>query len=556
MTPARAASERPGLTDAFAPLSDRTFRAIWTASVASNFGALVQGVGAAWLMTSISTSEQMVALVQASTTLPIMAFSLVSGAVADGYDRRRVMLVAQTFMFAVSIALALAAWTGGITPWTLLAFTFAIGSGGALNNPSWQASVGDIVGRERLGAAVLLNSVSFNLTRSLGPALGGAIVAAGGAAAAFTVNALSYLPLIAVLVGWKPPEKPALLPREPFLSAMTSGLRYVALSPNIARVMLRAFAFGVTSIAVLALLPVVARDQSGSAIGYGGLLGAFGVGALVGAFASARLRARLSNENLVRLAFATFALAAMLIAASLAFGAGLWLTALALPLGGASWVVTLSLFNTIVQLSSPRWVVGRALSLYQMASFGGMALGAWGWGSLTEATSLSVALACAAIAMLAGAALGVRVPLPSRTALDLDPRGDWQPPALELDLLPRSGPVAIFIDYEIEDDDLPAFLEAMEERRRIRTRNGAHTWRLTQDLEDHRLWRESYKIATWTEYLRHMERTTKADAAVGERLRALHAGPKPPVIHRMIVRHPARLSAREAAPFHPHLDIA
>ena len=359
---------RPG---ALAPLANPTFRTFWLASLASNFGGLVQAVGAAWTMTTLAASADMVALVQASTTLPIMLFSLASGAIADNFNRRRVMIAAQVGMFVVSAALAVCAWADLLTPWLLLGFTFAIGCGVALNNPSWQASVGDIVERGHLPAAVALNSVGFNLTRSVGPAIGGAIVAAAGAAAAFAVNAASYLAIIAALVAWKPklPESP--LPPEGLRQAMGAGLRYVAMSPHIGVVLMRSFLFGLTSVAVLALLPLVARNFAGrGALTYGLLLGAFGVGAIGGAFLGARLRASLSSEWIVRIAFAAFAACAVATALSPLE----WATAAGLALGGAAWVLALSLFNVTIQLSTPRWVVGRGLALYQTAVFGGMAL--------------------------------------------------------------------------------------------------------------------------------------------------------------------------------------
>src|SRR5690606_15351828 len=228
-----------------------------------NFGGLIQAVGAAWLMTIISGSADMVALVQASTTLPIMIFAAISGAFADSFNRRLVMLTAQSFMFAVSLLLAVFAWFDLLTPWLLLAFTFLIGCGTALNNPSWQASVGDIVTRDELPAAVALNSVGFNLTRSVGPAIGGMIVATAGAATAFAANVLSYFPLIFVLWRWRAPVVENRLPRETTGRAVSAGLRFVAMSPNIGRVLLRAFTFGFSTVAVLALLPLVARNLVG-----------------------------------------------------------------------------------------------------------------------------------------------------------------------------------------------------------------------------------------------------------------------------------------------------
>lgn len=489
------------------------------------------------MMTSITSSASMVALVQASTTLPIMLFSLLSGAIADSLDRRKVMLSAQIFMLLTSGMLAIFAWTGLITPWLLLGFTFLIGCGTAFNNPSWQATVGDVVPREDLPSAVLLNSVGFNVTRSVGPALGGAIVAAAGAAAAFAVNALSYIGLIVVLLRWQPVHTPRIVPRERLGGAMLAGMRYVSMSPNILSVMLRGFMFGLTAIAVLALLPLVARHLiTGGALVYGVLLGAFGVGAVVGAFISRPLRKRLTNEILVRCAFVAFAACAAVTAIS----ASIWITGLALMLGGAAWVLSLSLFNTTVQLSTPRWVVGRALSMYQMASFGGMAAGSWIWGYVAERFSPETALLLAAAGMLFGAALGLKFGLAAATPSNLDPLGRWHEPHVTLDILPQSGPIAITVNYRIAEQEVPMFHVAMADRQRVRRRDGARQWTLMRDMEDPTLWTESFKLATWSDYVRFHTRTTKDDAPIGERIRALHQGDIPPVVKRMLVRHPGR----------------
>jgi MFS family permease len=499
------------------------------------------------MMTQISSEADMVALVQASTTLPIMVFSLASGAIADNFNRRTVMLAAQLFMLAVSVLLTLAAWHELLTPWTLLGFTFLIGCGTALNNPSWQASVGDIVPRIHLPAAVALNSVGFNITRSVGPALGGFIVAAGGAAAAFAVNCLSYLALISVLFFWRPELAPSRLPREQLGPAMGAGLRYVAMSPNILKVLLRSFLFGLSSVAVLALLPLVARElvQGGPTL-YGGLLGAFGLGAIGGAFLGGRLQTQLASEWIVRLAFVGFAICS----AVLALVPSAPVIAIAMMLGGASWVLALALFNVTVQLSTPRWVVGRALALYQTAAFGGMALGSWLWGLIAESHGPADAMLAAAAAALVFGAIGFLLPLPARAELDLSPLNAWTEPEVAVTIQPRSGPVAISIEYVIDEADIPEFLTAMEERHRIRVRDGARNWQLLRDLADPRLWVESYETPTWVEYVRHNSRRTNADAGWTERLRALHRAPGLPTVHRRIVRQ-VRFSHHDPLPKPP-----
>ena len=515
------------------PLKHPVYRSIWAASIVSNLGGLIQGVGAAWMMASISRSENMIALVQASTTLPLMLFSLLSGAVADNYDRRRVMLAAQVFMLGVSALLALFAYLDLITPWLLLLFTFLLGSGTALNNPSWQASVGDMVPREDLPGAVSLNSVGFNITRSVGPAIGGLIVAAAGAAAAFAANTLSYFTLIFALSRWKPDLPQRTLPREALGQAIGAGLRYVAMSPNIGKVLFRGFVFGLTASAVLALLPVVARDLvGGGALTYGVMLGSFGAGAIAGALANARLREALSSEDIVRCAFAGFALSSSIIGIS-PYAA---VTCLALLVAGACWVLALSLFNTVVQLSTPRWVVGRALSLYQTATFGGMAGGSWLWGVMAESQGVTNAFFASSLLMIIGVAIGLWLPMPAFASLDLDPLNRFNEPPLRLDIRPRSGPIVINIDYEIADEDLPEFLSVMVERRRIRIRDGARNWALMRDLENPDIWTETYHTPTWVEYVRHNQRRTKADAETTDRLLALHRGKESPRVHRMIER--------------------
>ncbi|PBB82872.1 MFS transporter [Mesorhizobium sp. WSM3879] len=518
---------------ALAPFRHGIFRAVWSASLVSNFGGLIQGVGAAWMMTTIATSSYQVALVQASTTLPIMLFALVAGAIADSFNRRKVMLVAQSFMLVVSALLTVFTWFGWMTPWTLLAFTFLIDSGTALNSPSWQASVGDMVPRAKVPAAIALNSMGFNITRSVGPAIGGIIVAAAGAAAAFAANAISYIGLIVVLFRWKPEVPAPTLPRESLGAAMGAGLRYVAMSPNIGKVLARGFAFGFSAGAVLALLPLVARDVvKGDALTYGIMLGAFGIGAVGGALISVRLRQLLSSETMVRAAFAGFALCAFNAAAS----DNAWQTSAGLLIGGACWVIALSHFNVTVQMSTPRWVVGRVLSIYQTATFGGIALGSWIWGVVADAHGAETALMVAAVTMLVGGAIGLILPLPQHTALNLDPLNRFKEPMLALDLKPRSGPIAIMIEYIIREEDVPEFLATMAERGRIRRRDGARNWTLARDLENPGIWIEHYHTPTWVEYIRHNRRATHADAVVGERIRALHSGENPPRVRRMIER--------------------
>ena len=527
-------ADRAGIEAAASrPFDVPIFRAVWLASMSSNLGGLVQAVGASWLMTQLSGNPRDVALVQASITLPIMLFSLLAGAVADNLDRRRVMLAAQGAMIAVSLALAAAAWAGLLTPLSLLAFTFLIGCGTALNNPAWQASVGDMVPRAALARAVALNAMGFNIARSVGPAIGGAVVAAAGAAGAFALNAASYVGLVAVLWRWRPDVPPRTLPPERLGTAMAAGLRYAAMSPKLLVVLARSAAFGTAAAAVPALLPVVARDLvGGGPLTYGLLLGGFGLGAVGGALTSTPLRRRLSSEGIVRLASAALVAGALGTAASRGLGPALP----ALALAGAGWVLALSTFNVTVQLSTPRWVVARALSLYQMAVFGGMAAGAWGFGTLAAAEGVAASIVVAAALQAAGGLWGLALPLPGIAGDDLAPLDRWREPATAVPLDPRSGPIVIAIEHRVAEENVPAFLVAMHERRRICRRDGARRWTLLRDLAEPELWIERWHVPTWLEYVRDAQRRTRADLENFEHVRALHIGHHEPRVHRMIER--------------------
>lgn len=525
------------------PFSIPTFRAIWAASLASNFGGLIQSVGAAWMMTSLSASPLLIALVPAATTLTIMLLSLWAGAVADNLDRRKVMIACQASMLVVSALLAITAWAGLVTPWLLLGFTFAIGCATAINGPAWQASVGDMVPRAVLPSAIAMNGMGFNLARSVGPALGGVIVAAAGAAAAFFTNAISYVALLTVLARWKPDRPPQLLPRERLGVAMGAGVGYVAMSPKIQLVLLRGGAFGIGASAVSALMPLVARDiLGGGALTFGMTSGAFGIGAVLGAFGSRRLRARLSIEAIVRTAALSLALGTAITGAS----GWLALAMLGYMLAGFGWVTALSTFNVSVQMSAPRWVVARAVSLYQMMAFGGMAVGAWLFGSLAEHHGVVQALYASAAAQFAAAMLGLWRPLPQLGEENLDPRGDWQEPDTMVPVEARSGPVVVTIEYRIPAGSVVPFLSAMSERKRIRRRDGAHGWKLMRDLADPELWVERYHVSTWLDYIRHNQRRTVADIANSEALRQLHGLDEPPVVHRMLERQTGSLPISRA----------
>lgn len=546
--PPVAPSFAPPPGGALAPFKHRLFATLWFASLASSFGGLIQGVGASWLMTSLSPSADMVALVQTSTSLPLLFFAMLGGAVADIYDRRIVMLFCQIGMLLVSLALAAVTHFDMITPWTLLVFTFLIGSGQAINAPSWQASVGEQVPREVLPAAVALNGVAFNIARSVGPAIGGLIVAAAGAPMAFVANAVSYLGVITVLLRWKRIKNAATLPPERIVPAVFAGIRYVRLSPSIRAVLFRALVFGFTASGIWALAPLVARDLlKGGPTTYGVLLGGIGVGAVGAAVVRDRIQARLSKEAVIRAFSALLGVSIILTAFSPWFALTVALQAAI----GAAWLMTISTFNVTVQLTSPRWVVGRAVSLNQMSLFGGMAVGSWVWGHVAESFGVPAALVCSGAAVLASILFGFGFRVAQSEKIDLEPAVKG---VLEFDVaVPANlagAPVVVTVEYRVAREDAAAFLHAMREKRRIRRRDGARAWTLTQDLADPELWIERFHNPSWTEYVRQRHRTTIEDRKIEQQVRAFHKGDHPPAVRRMIQHRPEAPTLSESGGDH------
>lgn len=376
---------------ALGPFRFPAFRAIWTANMLSNMGSMIQSVAAAWLMTRLTDAHWLVALVQASTTLPIMLFGVFAGAIADNFDRRRVMLTAQIGMLIVSGVLAFVTWQKAITPFGLLALVLLVGVGTALNGPAWQASVRAQVGREDLPHAISLNTVSFNLARSVGPALGGLLISIWDISLAFALNALSYCVLIAVLLRWKPElARPA---RSPMLRGIADVVRYCATTPSLRNVLVRGAAIGVGVAAYQALLPLVVRERlHGDEVGFGMLLGAFGIGSILFALPVSKVRRRFGSEAVVGAGTFAFATASLTLALSHSVAPAVP----AVLLAGAGWVVVMTTLNVAMQVRSPDAILGRCLSIFQATIFGGMAVGAALWGAVSDWLGLQAALLIAA----------------------------------------------------------------------------------------------------------------------------------------------------------------
>jgi MFS family permease len=376
----------------FAPFRWPVFRAIWIANVTSALGSLIQQTAAAWLMTELTSSHLLVALVQASVTIPVLLFGLFAGVIADNFDRRLVMLTANAGMLTLSAILAVLAWTGAVTPWLLLAITIAIGAGFALNGPAWQASIRQMVPRSDLPQAISMNTIAYNTARSLGPAIGGVLLSLSGPSLAFTVNAVSYLALIVVLLRWRP-QSPPRAERHRTLAAIVVGVRFAWANSPVRRVLVRGFAFGMGAISFQALLPLVAKEQlAGNEIAFGLMFGAFGVGSVLTALWIAQARRRFGPEAIVTSA-TIIAAAAVTV---LAFAPSVPVAMIAGFMAGGGHVSALTSFNVSVQVRSPEELLGRSLALFQATIFGGMAVGAGLWGQVSDLFDIRAALLASA----------------------------------------------------------------------------------------------------------------------------------------------------------------
>jgi len=515
-----------------APLRYATFRRIWLASLLSNLGLLIQAVGAAWAMTQMTSSADKVALVQTALMLPVMLISMPAGAIADMYDRRIVALVSLSIALSGATALTVLAWFGMTTPETLLGFCFVVGSGMALFGPAWQSSVTEQVPAETLPSAVALNGISYNIARSFGPAIGGIVVATAGAVAAFAANAVLYIPLLVVLFLWRRTSQPSRLPRERLNRAIVSGVRYIANSPSIKIVLTRTLVTGLIGGSVSALMPLVARDLlHGGAQTYGIMLGAFGMGAVIGALNITEVRKRMSGEAAIR----ACALSMGGAIAAVALSREPVLTAAALVVAGAVWMLAVALFNIGVQLSAPRWVAGRSLAAFQASIAGGIAIGSWGWGRLTDAVGVEAALLVSAVLMLASPLLGLWLQMPRIGARNEDAEV-LADPEVQLSLTGRSGPLVVEIEYRVAQDNARAFHNVMQEVQLSRQRNGAYGWSIARDIADPELWTERYHCPTWLDYLRQRNRSTQSERALHQRAMDFHRGPDAVRVRRMLER--------------------
>ena len=522
----------------FEPLQSPLFRRLWVASTISNLGGWMQDTAGTWLMTVLTTSPLLIALMQTAASLPVVMLGLLAGATADIFDRRRLLLFWQAWMLAAVALLSVLTFFHIISPLVLLMLTFLLNIGTAMNSPAWQAIMPELVPHEQLPEAVSLNSAGFNLARALGPALGGLAIAAfahavTGAAWTFLVNALSFVGVIVVLYQWKRnPIFKSALPAERIYGSMRAGLRYIQYAPPLKAAFARTFVFTLFVSAVWALLAVVAaRDLHQGALGYGILNGSMGLGAVIGATNLPRVRRRLSADKII--AISTVVFAATLVV--LAFVHYPVVIIPVLLLAGFAWTSTMSTLNLAVQISAPGWVQARTLGAYQMVFAGGMAMGSVIWGLVAEHVSTPASLAAAAAGLMLTLPLSNRMHVMRGELPDLSPsRSRLVVPLVAIEPQMSDGPVRILIDYDVDPTDYDAFVHAIHELKNVRLRDGAMRWGIFQDANDARHLNETFVMESWIDYLRQRERFTASDRRIWEQVLALHQGEQLPRITHTI----------------------
>ncbi len=505
----------------WAPLHDRIFRFLWLAVLASNVGTWMQTVGAQWLLVREPNAATWVSLVQSAQALPVLLLALPAGVLADSFDRRRLLIGVQGFQVLVALVLTVVTAAGDMTPPLLLALTFALGAGAAIQAPAYQATIPDLVPRPLIPGASVLGSINVNLARAIGPALAGVIVARIGVSAVFAVNVASFVVFAAILLAWR--RDPSSPQAEPFVPALRAGGRFVRHSPVVRRILLRCVMFVVPANVLWALLAVVADQRLGlGAGGYGVMLGALGLGAIGGAFVLPRARARLSTDTTVAAAMVLYGLALVVLVLTPVA----WVGVLALLPAGVAWIGVLSTLNANLQTFLPRWVRARGLAIYQLVLFGSMAGAAVVWGLVAEHLGLLPAYVGAAGLLVLGGAATRLVPLRDVTGLDRDPALFWPDPEVAVDTEEHPGSIMVVLIYTVGEERKDEFLAMMPQVRRLRRRTGATSWHLYLDAARPDHYVEMYTVASWEEHLlQHTGRLTGADRQIDERARGFSDPP-------------------------------
>jgi MFS family permease len=511
------------------PLRVTIFRHLLVADVISDAGAFMQNVGAAWLMVSLGAGPIYVALTQTAASLPYFLLALPAGSAGDIVDRRKLILFTESWMMGVALILAILTIAGVMSPWLLLVLTFALSAGDAFETPAWRAILPELVPKEDLASASALNGIEFNLARAVGPALAGAIISVAGVATAFVANFVSFFGVILVVAKWKRPVRRRSAPPESFSGATVAAIRYVRHSPAILTVLLRTGVAMFSTSALFALLPTVSRSVNQHATGYGLLLGCFGGGAIIGALVMQSARDRWAIESIVSTGIVSLGLVILAMSGlhRLSTLAGVMLV------GGAAWVIFISLINALVQNLAPDWVRARVLAIFILVYQGSFALGTATWGAVAQRSGVGTALVYAGVGTIATAAIALFAQLPDSTA-DLSPWNHWRMPVIIGDVGADvgTGPVLVTVEYSVLPKSMTEFVDAMHEYGRIRRRDGAYRWGIFRDTEVVDRYLEIFLVNSWAEHLRQHERQTQADRELEGRISSYLSGE--PVVRHLI----------------------
>jgi len=513
---AEDANGRTAGTSLLAPFRVRVFAILWMATMVSNIGGWMYGAAAGWLMTSLTKDPFVVSLVQVASSAPLFLLALAAGALTDTVDKRRLLIWGESATAVISAIFAAAVWLNLITPASLLWFIFLIGALAALTSPAWQAVVPSLVPKDEIPGAISANSVGFNLSRAIGPALAGAIIGPLGIAAQFVINAVSNFGVIGVLIRWREPQAAATtLPPERFSSAVGIGLRYALNNIALRRTFVRTVAFFLFASSYWALLPLIARLRvSGGPAIYGFLLGAIGLGAVGAAFVMPYLKRRLGADGIV--AFASLGTVIALVLFGIARGPVV--ATIASIVAGASWIAGVATLNVSAQLSLPDWVRGRGLAMYMTVMFGAMTVGSALWGQVATLWNVQTALYVAAAAMLVAIPLTWRWNLQTGEALDLTPSTQWPAPVVGRSIEGGDGPVLVTIEYRVTADNRQSFLSALYLLQHERLRDGANAWGIFEDTSESGRFLETFLVPSWAEHLRQHQRVTNADYVLQEHI--------------------------------------
>jgi len=522
-----------GQKNIFTALRDPFFRILWIANVASLVGSWMHETATAWLMTSMTVSPIMVALLQTSMTLPFFLMALPAGALADIIDRRKILIIAQIIMLFAALALGILTLTGSVTPAIILILTFSLALAAAVNAPTWQSIIPELVASDRLQSAVTLGSVAFNVARVAGPVLGGLFLALAGPASVFFLNAVSFIGVIVALFRWryKPPVQS--LPAERFFGAIRTGVGYVRNVPQVKTVLIRMAIFSFFGGSLWTFLPIIARVRlSLSPSGFGFLMCFFGIGGLMGAALLPKAGQLLRLKPLANTATLLFAASIAILSFSKMF----WLTSLALVIGGVAWLVLISTYNTVILSIVPSWVRGRVMSVFMLVFFGPFAVGSALWGFLGSWLGITLTLALTSAFTGLGIIMTTRMYFSESHGIDLTPSEHWPQFTGEIEPALHEGPILIVAEYTVDPGHIDEFLKAVSALKTIRMRDGAFRWNLFKEAGDRHRFIESFLVETWAEYMRQQERFTVSDGGVVDVVRSCQVDGEPLIIRHFVAQ--------------------